>query len=818
VIGSFFSANDGKVGRELWSSDGTDAGTKLVKDLYPGKIGSEVEELWIHDNKGYFSANGKDHTWILTTDKCQGFRKMSYNGTVFGFAVSKSTIFKPDESYDCPVGFHWASTREVSGLIGSPEKSLDDQIQELGNDDVELVFADQCGWTQYVWGGESRMKFRMADSSKTGAYISAGQKLSSPPKIDTSMLANHHVDVSSFAGAVCIQNDETLRSRFDVECLHQDLLHKEKGPCFLDAGNELWETDGTFEGTRRVLDLNKGSAGAFPRHLTSFQGNLFFAARTEAFGEELWRTDGTRENTVMVADIYKGSSSGAPSELTTTVDGSLLFFAAETEWNGRELWVTNGSPNFSGPNPAIGRVDSSSEGEGAAPMTHLVLDIFPGKRGSTPSSIVPLFGKYVAFAASDDKYGAEVWISDGTVLGTGRLTDIYPESGSASPSDLVFFEGALFFSADDGVYGRELWTVGSDSTFQVTRADDSVFVLGDGVPSGQRMVKDIDPGSASSNPSSIMIFSTPEDSHLSQQHPGSHIFFFAAGSLWKSDGSMEGTVRAFQSTGEEIDLEPHMGPLVEMSGSLYFGGRTAFARNKVKLGEGTTRQSQQTHGPVFQAFVIEDKDSSNVHVEIEAEKGMLYLEGSDDKGSASISLDGSVAEVNRALGGIFYQARGTMNGDDRITIAVVDDEGLSASRALDIYIEPVNTPPEVHVSLAEYGEPFGTIEIRDDAEETYEALGLGITPILLEVAVSVKEGVLEMPRSIGLRFDSGNGPSKLLFYGTLEDINKSLKTLKYTCGETCVEGDVLTVYVNDNGGYGKGGPQTTTKYVEIKLK
>ena len=57
----FFRANDGTNGNELWKSDGTEAGTVLVKDIWAGTPSSWPDTLVNLNDTLYFSADDEIH-------------------------------------------------------------------------------------------------------------------------------------------------------------------------------------------------------------------------------------------------------------------------------------------------------------------------------------------------------------------------------------------------------------------------------------------------------------------------------------------------------------------------------------------------------------------------------------------------------------------------------------------------------------------------------------------------------------------------------------------------------------------------------------
>lgn len=142
----------------------------------------------------------------------------------------------------------------------------------------------------------------------------------------------------------------------------------------------------------------------------------------------------------------------------------------------------------------------------------LMADIRPGPLGSRPRELVDAAGE-LFFTADDGTHGRELWVSRGRG-GAFLMKDIRPGVATSNPRRLVAAGGKLFFTADDGVHGRELW-------------------VSDGTTAGTVMVKDIWPGSIGSAPDQLLAF---EDAVYFAANDGR-----SGNELWRSDGTPEGT-------------------------------------------------------------------------------------------------------------------------------------------------------------------------------------------------------------------------------------------------------------------------------------
>jgi len=218
------------------------------------------------------------------------------------------------------------------------------------------------------------------------------------------------------------------------------------GTLFLSANNgingqELWKSVSPYGATDTTLvkDINTTpdvSANSFPAGFENRSGDIFFNADDGVAGQELWKTDGTGPGTTMVTDINPAPGGSNPDEITN-VNGT-LFFSANGPIEGRELWKSDGT----------------------GPGTAVVADINPTVSPSNPQEITNLNGTLI-FRASDGATGTELWKSNGGPLGAGTemVADISPGASPASsiPSELTVVAGQVFFRADNGSNGQELW-------------------------------------------------------------------------------------------------------------------------------------------------------------------------------------------------------------------------------------------------------------------------------------------------------------------------------------------------------------------------
>jgi ELWxxDGT repeat protein len=209
---------------------------------------------------------------------------------------------------------------------------------------------------------------------------------------------------------------------------------------FINCGG-LCVTDGTASGTRLVADL-PGPASPWDAY-HALGGLLYF--KVLGTDGRLWRSDGTAAGTVPLSSIAPVLE-GVTFDGHAAVSGSVLYFAARRPETGLELWRTDGT----------------------ARGTFLLKDIDPGPGSGLPDpctalpcgtlSFAPAAGGLI-FWAGNPATGFEAWKTDGTSAGTVPLPEIVPGPGSPS-GGLLFRAGRrVYFHADDGVHGRELWAI-----------------------------------------------------------------------------------------------------------------------------------------------------------------------------------------------------------------------------------------------------------------------------------------------------------------------------------------------------------------------
>ena len=357
----YFIGNDGINGGELWVSDGSAEGTKMLKDLYPGKTGSMLNLSFMVEMGGmvYFAPR-EGGGGIPNT---RGTELWKTDGTSDGTVIVKDIV----EGGNSSLVNHMVAT--------SNHIYFSAQNNEFGN---ELWVSD----------GTEEGTIMVAD-------INEGSSSSNPEEL-------------------------TVAGSF-IYFFATDGIR----------GRELWRTDGTGDGTILVKDINPGEANSNSDYMLGLSnGMVFFNADDGVSGDELWVSTGPESTTLI--EINPGEEDSGPRFFTLA--GGKVVFSADENMYGRELWISDGT----------------AEG------TILAADINVGSSPSFPANLITT-GSVVYLATNQG-----VWRSNGTVAGTYSLTHrgqgVDGIRGLAISGNTLFFNGNGF-DVDGELLGYELFKV-----------------------------------------------------------------------------------------------------------------------------------------------------------------------------------------------------------------------------------------------------------------------------------------------------------------------------------------------------------------------
>jgi ELWxxDGT repeat protein len=242
---------------------------------------------------------------------------------------------------------------------------------------------------------------------------------------------------------------------------------------------------------------------------------IFFSADVADSRTEVWVSDGTVAGTHRVKDINPTGTTDA--DYFVNLNG-VAFFRAD-DGNGPALWASDGT----------------EAGTRLVRAIDEIKDIYAWNNA--------------LYFAGRDGDGLELWMSDGTFAGTSLLADLNPGPENSDPKYFSGLPNALLFRAYSPAHGRELWSIGTDNALQEIDIETVEYE-----------------GENSSYPQNFTV-------------SGSTLYFTAyqyehGRELWKSDGTLAGTQRIFESApGAGYDSLMAQTTMLGFRGGVVFGVR-----------------------------------------------------------------------------------------------------------------------------------------------------------------------------------------------------------------------------------------------------
>jgi len=280
-----FPANDGLHGLEMWITDGTEAGTHLIKDINPGEDACYIYHRFAFNDRVYFRAGNAVNNlrmWVTDGTETGTYQFMDIslmndhyaivNGKLYFAADSSGYSSEPWVTDGTPEGTHIIKDIWPGLWTSSP-----DNFAPFG--DKVLFTADSAIYGKEPW---------ITDGTAEGTHL---LKDIQPGNIGSAAL-----------------HPASSRSRYYFEFEGRAYFPAELNG---ETGDELWVTDGTESGTYEFKTLNAATTGYLngdARHFIEYNSELWFCGHTDVGSvDAIWKSDGTEEGTVNFIDEAKGN-------------------------------------------------------------------------------------------------------------------------------------------------------------------------------------------------------------------------------------------------------------------------------------------------------------------------------------------------------------------------------------------------------------------------------------------------------------------------------------------------------------------------------
>jgi ELWxxDGT repeat protein len=427
----YFAADDGIRGRELWQTNGTQQGTRLVANINPGARSSNPGQLTVVNNVLYFTAdNGFSGRELYRLNSTTRAAELVRN-----INIRANTGSDPTDLINVNGVLYFSANDGIRGreLWRSDGTANGTTLVRDINGGTGSSISDQFG------GGSSFDRSRFVNINNT-LYFAAndgtfGTELwrSDGTNAGTQLVRN--ININRTDGS-----DPT-----NLVSVNNTLYFAANDGTF---GTELWRSDGTAAGTQLVSNINTNpTTGSNPSDLINVNGRLFFSANSSTNGRELYQLNGTQLTRIDI-NLGRNSSISEPSQGLQSpvrsrfinIRNTLYFAATNSISTGVELWRSNGTQAG----------------------TSLVRDINPGRPSSNIQELTNIRNT-LYFSADGGAFGQELWRSNGTREGTVRVSDINSGRNGSNPAEFVLLGSNLIFSASTASFGRELWRLPSNT-------------------------------------------------------------------------------------------------------------------------------------------------------------------------------------------------------------------------------------------------------------------------------------------------------------------------------------------------------------------